>query len=189
MSTKKSKDATTDNNDNNSAVTDVTSMFMLAATDNAARFSMIDAHSNKIAASATLNEDNRADITAALTEIFNVQLGHIGISEKQAGDALNIALNDMPLIAGQASQVIALTQYNARQANAAEGKNSDTVAVTLEGSIADKQLGINGTTSIGSTYASTSSSTIVPTSSVAAAYTLSQQGKLQAAVAAAAGKA
>ena len=183
MSTKKSKDATTDNN---SAVTDVTSMFMLAATDNAARFSMIDAHSNKIAASATLNEDHRGDITAALTEIFNVQLGHIGISEKQAGDALNIALNDMPLIAGQASQVIALTQYNARQA---DGKNSDTMAVTLEGSIADKQLGINGTTSIGSTYASCSSSTIVPTSSVAAAYTLSQQGKLQAAVAAAAGKA
>ena len=183
MSTKKSKDATTDNN---GAVTDVTSMFMLAATDNAARFSMIDAHSNKIAASATLNEDNRGDITAALTEIFNVQLGHIGISEKQAGDALNIALNDMPLIAGQASQVIALAQYNARQA---DGKNSDTVAVTLEGSIADKQLGINGTTSIGSTYASCSSSTIVPTSSVAAAYTLSQQGKLQAAVAAAAGKA
>lgn len=186
MTTKKSKDATTDNT---AAVTDVTNLFMTAATTNAERFAIIDAHSNKIASAVKLNDDNRADITSSLTEIYNVQLGHIGISEKQAGEALNIALNDMPLIAGQASQVIALAKFNARQADAADTKNNDTVAVTLEGSIADKQLGITGATSISNTYASTTSSTVVPTSAVAAAYTLEQQGKLQAAVAAAASKA
>lgn len=93
----------------------------------------------------------------------------------------------MPLISGQASQVLAPQRYTAVQEAATGGIPRQR---QRDPSFADRcQPGINGTTSVGATYASTSSSTIVPTSSMAAAYTLEQQGRLQAAVAAAAGAA
>ena len=175
---KKSQSAATE-------TTNVAEVFFTASLTDKEQFAAIDAYANQIATSATVGEDNRADVSAGLNEIYNAQLRNIGITEEQAGNALSIALNQMPLIAGQASQVLALQRYTAAQ-EAATGGTPDNVSVTLDGLIANKQLGINGTTSVGATYASTSSSTIVPTSSMAAAYTLEQQGRLQAAVAAAA---
>ena len=178
MSKKSQSTETTD-------VTNVAEVFFAASLTDKEQFAAIDAYANKIAAGASVGEDNRADVSAGLNAIYNAQLSKIGITEEQAGNALAIALNQMPLITGQASQVIALERYNAAKAGATNG-SVDNVSVTLDGLIANKQLGINGTTSVGATYASTASSTVVPTSSMAAAYTLEQQGRLQAAVAAAA---
>ena len=129
---KKSQSAVTE-------TTNVAEVFFTASLTDKEQFAAIDAYANQIATSATVGEDNRADVSAGLNEIYNAQLRNIGITEEQAGNALSIALNQMPLISGQASQVLALQRYTAAQ-EAATGGTPDNVSVTLDGLIANKQL-------------------------------------------------